>query len=160
MTRLSKDFTPASTISTQLLLTNLLLAIADLPGPAGGIALGLTLGLFPWMVGLLRISSLPRLLAKAGHTANDLQVLNKIPESCLLGCIQRVLPLFFSFYCSFIQSFQLQSSKVSDDSPTLQFNRLHKKFVKYEEIDFVVSWQFNTYIIETIVRIFSWNTTE
>ena len=144
MTTLSKDFTPASTISTQLLLTNLLLAIADLPGLAGGIALGLTLGLFPWLVGLLRISSLPRLLAKAGHTANDLQVLNKIPESCLLGCIQRVLPLFFSFYCSFIQSFQLQSSKVSAVWP---FN-----------IDFVVSWQFNTDNIDTIVCFFSWST--
>ena len=116
--RLTKDFTPASTISTQLLLTNLLLALADLQGLAGKEALFNTLFFMPLLVGWLRMKILPRLFAKAGHTANDLKVPFKPIQSCL-GKIKWFLTftitMFFSFYCSFIQSFQLQSSKVSDD---------------------------------------------
>ena len=117
---LTKDVTaPASTISTQLLLTNLLLAIADLPGEVGSLALALALASMPGLVGLLRMLILPRLLAKAGHAANDLCVISKPPPSCL-GKIQwnltNILTMFFSFCCSFIQCFQLQASKVSDDS--------------------------------------------
>ena len=114
ITILTKDDSPASTISTQLVLTNLLLALADLGGEAGLIALLLTLGLMPALVGLLRILALPRLLAKAGHAGNDLRVLNK-PQSCS-GWIQWILTFIFSCYCSFIQCFQLQSSKVSEGS--------------------------------------------
>ena len=113
---LTKDVTaPASTISTQLLLTNLLLALADLPGKAGYYALYLTLALIPMLVGGLRMIILRRLLAKAGHASNDLSVLNKRPQS-YVGKISWFYTMIFSWFCSFIQSFQLQSSKVSDDS--------------------------------------------
>ena len=70
----------------------------------------------PVLVGALRWFILPRLPSNVDHAANDLRVLNKPPKSCL-GLIQWVLtnvPTFlFRCYCSFIQSFQLQSSKVS-----------------------------------------------
>ena len=113
-TILTKDDSPASTISTQLVLTNLLLALADLGGLAGGFALYLTLYVMPVLVGLLRMKILQRLLAKAGHAGNDLRVLDK-QQSCS-GLIQFVLTWIFSCFCSFIQCFQLQSSKVSKGS--------------------------------------------
>ena len=99
-------------MSTQLLLTNTLLAIADLPGVAGYIALALTLWFVPLVVFPLRF----RLLLCLGLADNDLRVLNnlEIPTS-KLGIIQLVLKMFFTAYCSFMQSFQLQSSKVSKD---------------------------------------------
>ena len=101
---------PASTISTQLVLTNLLLGLTDLPD-VGFWALILTMTML-FLVGGLRLLVLPRLLGKA-----DLSVLNKAPKSCL-GRIQwgltRFLTMFFTCYSSFIQSLQLQSSKVSE----------------------------------------------
>ena len=101
-------------MSTQLLLTNTLLAIADLPGRAGYWALTYTLVTVPMGVGALRLL----LLSKVGHADNDLWVLEKQPTSCL-GWIQRyiqgVLTKSFTGLCSFMQSFQLQSSKVSKD---------------------------------------------
>ena len=111
ITILTKDDSPASTISTQLVLTNLLLALADLGGVAGNWALALTLLTTPVLVGSLRMMILQNLLAKAGHTGNDLRVLDK-PQSW----IQLFFTMFFSFFCSFIQCFQLQSSKVSEGS--------------------------------------------
>ena len=111
-TILTKDDSPASTTSNQLVLTNLLLALADLGGAAGGLALGLTLFGMPLLVGVLRMEILQRLLAKAGHAGNDLRVLNK--QQSRSGEIQ--LTFFFSAFCSFIQCFQLQSSKVSEGS--------------------------------------------
>ena len=115
ITILTKDDSPASTISTQLVLTNLWLALADLGGGfAGYWALFLTLVGMPGLVGNLRMWILPRLLAKAGHAGNDLRVLDK-PQSCF-GKIQFFLTTAFSAFCSFIQCFQLQSSKVSKGS--------------------------------------------
>ena len=113
-TILTKDHSPASTISTQLVLTNLWLAVADLGGEAGGPALILTLGLMPVLVGNLRIRILPRLLAKAGHFGIDLRVLGK--QQACFGKIRFNLTAIFSWFCSFIQCFQLQSSKVSEGS--------------------------------------------
>ena len=110
----TKDDSPASTISTQLVLPNLWLALADLGGEARMFALPLTLACMPWLVATLRIEILHRLLAKAGHSGNDLRVLDK-PQS-RSGLIQFIFTLFFSLYCSFIQCFQLQSSKVSEGS--------------------------------------------
>ena len=94
-----------------------MLALADLGGELRLNAV--ILGLLPLPVGAIRMDILQRLFANAGHAANDLRVLNKPPQS-LLGWIPWFLKLlatmFFSFYCSFVQSFQLQSSKVSDIS--------------------------------------------
>ena len=104
ITILTKDDSPASTISTQLVLTNLCLAGADLGGVAGPVALFFTLGCMPVLVGLLRMKILPLLLAKAGHSGNDLRVRNGFG----------FLTWIFNCYCSFIQCFQLQSSKVSE----------------------------------------------
>ena len=96
-------------MSTQLLLTNTLLAIADLPGAAGGLALTYTLLLVSVVVGPARLD----ILSKLGHADNDLRVLKKPSTSCL-GRIQWFLRGFTGL-CSFMQSFQLQSSKVSKD---------------------------------------------
>jgi len=90
----------ASTISTQLVLTNLWLAMADLGYPAGGLALAITLFGMPLLVGLLRMFILPRLLANAGHAANDLFLLDKEPQS-ILGRIKWLPTLYFNLYCSF-----------------------------------------------------------
>ena len=72
----------------------------------------LTLFIVPLVVVLLRF----RLFL--GHADNDLRVLKKPPTSCLgiiQRIIQRLLTMFFAIFCSFMQSFQLQSSKVSKD---------------------------------------------
>merc|ERR1712032_452224 len=69
----------------------------------------------PMLVGALCMLILPLLLAKAGHAANDLCVIDKPPQS-RMGKIQwgltKHLTVSFSFYCNFIQSFQLQASKL------------------------------------------------
>ena len=104
---------PASTVSTQLLLTNTLLALPDLCGEVGGTALATTLFGLTLLVGwYLRGGVLRRVLSKAGHADNDLQVLNR-PTSCL-GRMIWFVTLIFRWCCSFMQSFQLQSSKVSN----------------------------------------------
>ena len=104
---------PASTVSTQLLLTNTLLALPDLCGQVGGTALASTLFGLTLLVGwYLRGGVLRRLLSKAGHADNDLRVLNR-PTSCL-GRMIWFVTLIFRWCCSFMQSFQLQSSKVSN----------------------------------------------
>ena len=118
----TKDIIPASTISTQLLLTNLLLALADLGGLTGSIALLVALLGMPFLVGYLRKIPLRHLLGKAGHAANDLRVLIKRRQSWL-GKVPRNFTMFFSFFCTFIRPFQLQSSKVSDVS---KFDLYHK----------------------------------
>ena len=85
-------------------------AIADLSGSVGTLAFGLTF----WValgVGYLRLGPL---LSKLGHADKDLRVLNKQPPSCL-GRIPWFLKIGFTSFCSFMQSFQLQSSKVSKD---------------------------------------------
>ena len=96
-----------------------MLALAYLGGELGYNALALTLASMPFLVGALRMGILRRLLANAGHAANDLRVLN-IPPQSLLGQSQWLLKflatVFFSLYCSFVQSLQLQSSKVGDIS--------------------------------------------
>ena len=117
-----KDNTPASTISTQLVFTNLMLGVADLAnrGGAGAVLMG-TSFFGPAFVGLLCMLILPYFSAKAGHAANDLSVLNlyKRPQS-RLGKPHKPkilhLTVFFDGFCFFFQSLQLQSSKVSDNS--------------------------------------------
>lgn len=100
-------------MSTQLLLTNTLLALPDLCGEVGGTALASTLFGLTLLVGwYLRGGVLRRLLSKVGHADNDLRVLNR-PTSCL-GRIIWFVTLIFRWCCSFMQSFQLQSSKVSN----------------------------------------------
>ena len=95
-------------MSTQLLLTNTLLAIANLPGFVGFLALGGTFFFVPLVVVLLR------LFLFLGLADNDLRLLKNY---CELGIIQLILTSFptmwFTAFCSFMQSFQLQSSKVS-----------------------------------------------
>ena len=124
---------PASTTSTQLVLTNLLLALADLAdlGALGALALVLTLTLMPWLVGGLRMKILQHHLAKAGHAAHDLCVLNnKGSQMCLMWIpwfLTRFLTWFFSCFCSFIQSFQLQSSKVSVNSNMADMHFVKKR---------------------------------
>ena len=71
------------------------------------------------MVGILRPLILRRLLSKAGHAANNIRVPNKRPQSCLGGIqwlLTNILTVVFSWFCSFIQCFQLQTSKVSANS--------------------------------------------
>ena len=112
-------------MSTQLLLTNTLLAIADLPGLAGYFALFSTFVFVPLVVGLLRLR-----LSKVGHADNDLQVLKKRPTSCL-GMIQKSVTTYFSLFCCFMQSFQLQSSKVSND-----YKRKVQSILNFDKIYF------------------------
>ena len=103
-------------MSAQLLFTQMALASADLPGEMGSSALAATLYVVPMIVGLLRMIILRCLLFKVGHAKNDLRVLPKEPETCI-GRFQKSLTFlpsaFFSSFCSFVQCFQLQSSKVS-----------------------------------------------
>ena len=124
-------------MSTQLLFTNMALAGADLPGQVGGDALVLTLFGVPFFVGFLRMFILRCLLFTVGHAKNDLRVLPKQPATCM-GLFQKGLTLsltvflsvFFSSFCSFIQCFQLQSSKVSSMTRGEVYSVFKNKFIK------------------------------
>ena len=112
---INHNFSPASTISTLLVMTNLVLAFINLGGLSG--ANGWLVLIVP-VIGLLRLLILLRLLANAGHAANDLFLIYKRPQS-VLGKIKWfltwLLTLHFSCCCSYIQTLWLQSSKVSDN---------------------------------------------
>ena len=108
---LTKDKTSANTISTELLSTNLLLGINDLLGPYL-----ITLAILPFLIAALRMIILAKVFAKAKE--NDLCVLHKQPKSCLRWHgwdLTRLITFSFRCYCSLIQSFHLQSSKVTND---------------------------------------------
>ena len=105
-------------MSTQLVFTNLILAIADLARWRPGTVLMGTSLFGPSFVGILCMLILPYFFAKAGYAANDLRIPNlyKPPQS-RLGKPQSFqithLTVFFDGFSFFIQSLQLQSSKVS-----------------------------------------------
>ena len=75
----------------------------------------------PCTYGILRLLLLPYFLGKPGHTANDLRVLSKYkPPKSDLGKPQTFdmtqltfWTIFFDGFYSFMNSLQLQSSKVS-----------------------------------------------
>ena len=102
--KVNKPF-PASTVSSQILLTQLFLLLANLPGLFGAYAFCLTLLFLPPLFSKLRFHILPRCLSNLTH-ATDLCVYKRENP------IQKVFDGFFDFG-AFIQSLQLQSSKVS-----------------------------------------------
>ena len=116
LTKSTKANPPANSVATQLVLTNLLLALADLGGNAGYFALLLTLVTMPSLVGGLSMKIMEHILVKAGHAGNDLLVINQLPKS-FFGWIQLISTLAFSAFFAFMQNFQLQSSKVPQHSP-------------------------------------------
>ena len=115
LTTSTKANPPANSVATQLVLTNLLLALADLGGNAGYFALLLTLVTMPSLVGGLSMKMMEHILVKAGHAGNDLLVINQLPKS-FFGWIQLISTLAFSAFFAFMQNFQLQSSKVRQHS--------------------------------------------
>ena len=115
LTTSTKANPPANSVATQLVLTNLLLALADLGGNAGYFALLLTLVTMPSLVGGLSMKIMEHILVKAGHAGNDLLVINQLPKS-FFGWIQLISTLAFSAFFAFMQNFQLQSSKVRQHS--------------------------------------------
>ena len=112
-TILTKDDPPASTMSTQLVLTNLFLASAE---PFSFYVWVGLLMLIPLVyVGLIARAILPNRLANAGHAANDLLAKpEKEPPKSIFKRLFSVWTVtwFFNLYCSFTRSLQLQSSKV------------------------------------------------
>ena len=75
----------------------------------------------PWVFGILRLFLLPFFLGKPGHTANDLRVMSTYkppksdsgkPQKLHQGQLTLWTIVFDGFY-SFMNSLQLQSSKVS-----------------------------------------------
>ena len=112
-TILTKDDPPASTMSTQLVLTNLFLVVAE----SGSLYnwMYLLISLPTVYVGLFARMILPNRLANAGHAANDLLAKpEKEPPKSLFKRLFSVWKVtwFFNLYCSFTRSLQLQSSKV------------------------------------------------
>ena len=101
----SISLSPASTVSSQILLTHIFLQLANLPGLFGAYAFCLTLLFLPPLFSKLRFHILPRCLSNLTH-ATDLCVYKRENP------IQKVFDGFFDFG-AFIQSLQLQSSKVS-----------------------------------------------
>ena len=89
---------PASTVSSQMLITHLFLLFANLPSILGTIAFLFILSCLPGLFFALRLHILPRCLSNLTH-ATDLRV-EKKEISNIIG--------------TFIQSLQLQSSKVSE----------------------------------------------
>ena len=81
-----------------MLLTHLFLLLANLPGEIGSVAFYLTLGFLPLRFYRIRERILPRYLSNLTHPT-DLRV----EEDDISG-----------FFGGFIQSLQLQSSKVSE----------------------------------------------
>ena len=99
---------PASTVSTQLLMVGICLAVADIPGVAGALTLGLTPLLLPHLVYACRRRLLTWLLPLG-------QLLTTKPTARGNLCIGRIKTFFkfyFSAFSQFIEVFQLQSSKV------------------------------------------------
>ena len=92
----SISLSPASTVSSQILLTHIFLLVANLPGVIGFLTFDFTLGLLPVLFLELRSRFLPRCLSNLTHPT-DLRAAQKDPD--LFG--------------AFIQTLQLQSSKVS-----------------------------------------------
>ena len=112
-TILTKDDPPASTMSTQLVLTNLFLVVAE-PGSFYNWMCLLVLLPTVYVGGFAR-AILPNRLANAGHAANDL--LAKPEKEPPKSIFKRWFSVWtvtwaFSLYCSFTRSLQLQSSKV------------------------------------------------
>ena len=106
---------PANTLSSQILLTNLFLLLNDLPSLFGPLALAFTLFCLPPLFAILRELLLPRYFPNFTHTTdlwekdrNDwpfkrsFQIFNNL--------IFVILKLYN--YSAFIQSLQLQTSKV------------------------------------------------
>ena len=100
---------------------------------------------------------LPLLLTKADHAAIDLCVPYKPPPPSCMGKIQwyltKLLTIPFSWYCSFIQCFQLQASKVSDDC-----NIADMHFCQQENTEFVLGRRTVTNVDEILCLCFSQNT--
>ena len=94
---ISLSLSPASTVSSQILLTHLFLLLANLPSAIGKLVFFVTLFVLPLLFCYLRMRILPRYLSNLTH-ASDLRLK------------ERERPDFFG---PFIQTLQLQSSKVS-----------------------------------------------
>ena len=101
---ISLSLSPASTVSSQILLTHLFLLLANLPGLFGWMTFFLTLILLPLLFCRLRFYILPT----CPHItyATDLRL------------AKRETP---DLYGTFIQTLQLQSSKVTVLSMVLTF---------------------------------------
>ena len=96
-------------MSSQILLTNLALLINDLPTDNGPLALLITMSSLPLLFALLREYYLPRCFPNLTHNS-DLREKDCNYESF----IQSLKDKFFKFinFSAFIQSLQLQTSKV------------------------------------------------
>ena len=115
----------ASTLSTQLVLAKIMLEAVDMADidNTDTVDYILLFSFFfgPWVFGILRLFLLPYFLGKPGHTANDLRVLSTYkPPKPDLGKPQKLhqgqltlWTIFFDGFYSFMNSLQLQSSKVS-----------------------------------------------
>ena len=118
----------ASTLSTQLVLANILIKAVDMASLVNSSAserlMMIVAVIGPYLLGMPRMFLLPYILAKPGHTANDLRVLSTYkppksdsgkPQKLHVGQLTYWTIYFDGFY-SFMNSLQLQSSKVGDVS--------------------------------------------
>ena len=116
------------TLSTQLVLAIIMLEAIDLSDYNNTDTVDyILIGAFlfgPSLYGVLRLFLLPYFLGKPGHTANDLRVLSTYkppksdsgkPQKLHVGQLTYWTIYFDGFY-SFMNSLQLQSSKVGDVS--------------------------------------------
>ena len=114
----------ASTLSTQLVLANILIKAVDMASLVNSSAserlLIIVAMIGPYLLGMPRMFLLPYILGKPGHTANDLRVLSlyKPPKSSS-GKSPKPrkfrlthFTICFDGWYSFMHSLQLQSSKV------------------------------------------------